>query len=115
MCGNEIYKEYLSPNGELKAVIFQRDCGATTGFSTQISIIKADSNLKNESGNIYIVNGHPSRVAPQLSWSSSDELIIFKLIDGSEHKAEKQWSSSNTGVRTLPLQAPGKAGGAIPE
>jgi hypothetical protein len=28
-----------SPDGRRDAVMFQRDCGATTGFSTQISIL----------------------------------------------------------------------------
>jgi len=33
MCGNEIYSVVVSPNKKHKAVLFQRDCGATTGFS----------------------------------------------------------------------------------
>ena len=37
-CGNDLVKEVPSPNGKMKAVVFQRDCGATTGFSTQISL-----------------------------------------------------------------------------
>jgi hypothetical protein len=34
-CGNEILAESLSPDGSKKFVVFQRSCGATTGFSTQ--------------------------------------------------------------------------------
>ncbi len=37
-CGNEILKEVRSPTGKMKGVVFQRDCGATTGFSTQVSV-----------------------------------------------------------------------------
>lgn len=51
MCGNEVLAEYPSPDGRLKAVVFQRDCGATTGFSTQVSILPVSSALENEGGN----------------------------------------------------------------
>jgi hypothetical protein len=51
MCKNIVYKEYASPNAQLKAVVFARDCGATTGFSTQVSILDFDESLKSN-GNI---------------------------------------------------------------
>ena len=53
MCGNEVLAEYPSPNGRLKAVVFERSCGATTGFSTQVSILSASSSLENEGGNLF--------------------------------------------------------------
>lgn len=40
-CGNEVVSRVDAPNGSRSAVMFQRDCGATTGFSTQISIVDA--------------------------------------------------------------------------
>jgi hypothetical protein len=53
VCGNEVYSQVLSPDGKHKAIVFQRDCGATIGFSTQISIVGSSDEFKNESGNIY--------------------------------------------------------------
>lgn len=44
ICGNKIIQEIPSPNRKLKAVIFTRDCGATTGFSTQISLLSKTQN-----------------------------------------------------------------------
>lgn len=88
MCGNEMYSEVLSPNGKHKVVVFQRDCGATTGFSTQISIIESDDELENESGNIYIIDGHPRDVSPSTKWASDTELRIESRLTGSEYKAE---------------------------
>lgn len=38
-CGNVEIVRSLSPSGKLAAVMFNRHCGATTGFSTQISIV----------------------------------------------------------------------------
>ena len=55
-CQNEVISELANPDGQTKAVIFQRDCGATTGFSTQVSIIQLDNDLKNEGGNVLIAD-----------------------------------------------------------
>jgi len=54
MCGNTVSKMVLSPNGALKAVVFQRDCGATTGFSTQVSVLSAQTTLRNDGGNVFV-------------------------------------------------------------
>ena len=50
-CGNEELQTILSPAAKRKAVIFQRDCGATTRFSTQVSVLSASSGLPREAGN----------------------------------------------------------------
>jgi hypothetical protein len=42
LCGNDPISETPSPNGQMKVVVFQRDCGATTGFSTQVSVLPID-------------------------------------------------------------------------
>lgn len=54
MCGNEISQKITSPNGDKVAYIFQRDCGATTGTSYQLSLIDSDDKLPNESGNTFV-------------------------------------------------------------
>ena len=54
MCGNYFLHDHVSPDGKLKVVVFQRDCGATTGFSTQASLLAATKKLPNESGNIFV-------------------------------------------------------------
>lgn len=38
-CENSVAAKVISPNGQREAVMFQRDCGATTGYSTQISVL----------------------------------------------------------------------------
>ncbi len=60
-CRNEILRILYSPAKRLKAVVFQRDCGATTGFSTQISIISADDDLPNEGGNVFVADADHGR------------------------------------------------------
>lgn len=56
MCGNNIIQEIPSPDGRFKAVIFERNCGATTGFSTQVSILPSQHILGGESGNVFVVD-----------------------------------------------------------
>ncbi len=53
MCGNRIARTIESPKKGWKIVVFERDCGATTDFSTQISILRANQELRNEAGNIF--------------------------------------------------------------
>lgn len=55
-CENVVLSESANPNRQIKAVIFQRNCGATTGFSTQVSILEFRDELKNDSGNIFVAD-----------------------------------------------------------
>ena len=56
MCENEIVEELQAPNKKFKAVIFIRDCGATTGYSTQVSILESSDQLGNHPGNTFILS-----------------------------------------------------------
>lgn len=91
MCGNYIHKTIASPEATLKAVIFQRDCGATTGFSTQISILSVNEKLGDDSGNIFSSNGHPEDSAPKVTWVSEQELSINKRSAVQVYNQETSW------------------------
>ena len=52
-CANEILAQYPSPSGDKRVVVFARNCGATTGFSTQAALVLAGNSLPNEDGNIF--------------------------------------------------------------
>jgi hypothetical protein len=45
-CGNEVISEVSSPNGEYRAIVFERDCGATTDFSTQVSVLRKSESFR---------------------------------------------------------------------
>ncbi len=65
----------LSPNRELKAVVFVRDCGATTSFSSQIAILESSEKLTSrDGGNIYIVNEQLDNL--KVKWLSNKKLLI---------------------------------------
>lgn len=72
-CVNEPLQTIVSPSGAFKAVVFSRDCGATTGFNTQVSVLGANETLPDEGGNIFISN-KPLPIA--VRWSSDSALQI---------------------------------------
>lgn len=73
LCGNEFGYEQLSPDGKTKAVAFERDCGATTGFSTQVSVLPSATKLPNEAGNILVADGN---FKIRLEWEANDKLLV---------------------------------------
>jgi len=72
-CGNEVSQTVISPSGKLKAVAFNRNCGATTGFNTQVSIIPASESLPGERGNTLILDGS---VPLKIEWRNDSKLHL---------------------------------------
>lgn len=83
MCSNEVVTRLASPDGEREAVMFQRDCGATAGFSTQVSILETGELLSGR-GNTFRADddhGAAERGAwggswAEMKWLASDRLLI---------------------------------------
>jgi hypothetical protein len=71
LCNNDEQFRIASPDATLEAVIFQRDCGATTGFSTQISIVTKGSKLPSSAGNLFVADRDHGR-APAASWGGPE-------------------------------------------
>ena len=82
-CANEVVASVTSPDGQREAVMFQRDCGATTGFSTQVSIIERGEQLSGSGNTFRADDDHGSaRTGPwggswaEMEWLASDRLLI---------------------------------------
>lgn len=60
MCRNRVIDETL-PALDKKAVIFVRDCGTTTGYSTHLSILDCNEKLHDNSGNVFIAEADHGR------------------------------------------------------
>jgi hypothetical protein len=84
-CGNEVVSSISSPSHAISAVIFNRDCGATTGFSTQVSIVQAGE-APSGGGNTLILGG---TVPLKLRWVSESELLITGLGSARVFKQEQ--------------------------
>ena len=76
LCANEDTRVFESPTGKLKAVVFSRNCGATTGANTQVSILSLADSLPDEPGNTFISNGSPPI---SLRWQA-DELLEIRGV-----------------------------------
>jgi hypothetical protein len=90
-CGNEQLATALSPDDVLRAVVFQRDCGATTGFSTQVSILQADEPFLTEgrgfhstkAGNTFIAE---KGATPPATWQGGGPWVKVEW-SGAGHSA----------------------------
>jgi hypothetical protein len=78
-CGNEVLRSAVSPSGAKSAIVFRRDCGATTGFTTQVSIVRGRETEVTGSGNTLIVEGRPDL---EVRWLSDSELLVSRLGSG---------------------------------
>lgn len=80
-CGNRMAAERASPDARHRAVAFARDCGATGGFSAQVSVLAINEALANEAGNALVVKASgdtPEAVLADVSveWNGSNELVV---------------------------------------
>ena len=96
VCRNTLVSRADSPSGKYSAVMFQRDCGATTGFSTQVSVFQSDQQPSGAGNAFRADDDHGAAEAgrwggpwAELRWLAPDHLLIryaaksriFKQVD----------------------------------
>jgi hypothetical protein len=94
-CNNEGVSTITSPSGTLEAVVFNRGCGATTGFNTQVSIVKPGDEPVG-AGNTLILDG---KVPLQLHWLSASKLSISGLGSAKIFKQEQSAAGVSVAYR----------------
>lgn len=72
-CDNDPLDAVAAPDGRHVATIFRRSCGATTGFSPQVSLI-APGERPSGLGNVFILGDDDP--APRVEWLGPDRLRI---------------------------------------
>ncbi|WP_288459305.1 hypothetical protein [uncultured Sphingomonas sp.] len=82
-CSNTIVSRARAPHGQHEAVMFQRDCGATTGFSTQISVLDEGGRLAGAGNAFRADDDHGAARADEwggpwaeMRWLSPDHLLV---------------------------------------
>lgn len=94
-CGNTVVERLASPDGRREAVLFERNCGATTGFSTQVSVLRNGRRLANERGNVFVAstNGGPYGAwggpLVRLTWDGVKVLRLHHASSATIHRAER--------------------------
>lgn len=77
MCSTTVFGQSASPSGKLKAVLYQVDCGATTGFNRHVSIVSSDTDLTKKNPKLG-TSSLALRDAPEvkMAWLSSARLEV---------------------------------------
>ena len=109
VCENTEVKREMSGDGKHVAVMYQRDCGATTGFSTQISIIAKNEKLSG-GGNTYVADSDHGLAFPgewggpwaDMQWLSPQHLQV-RYADRSR-MFEQDDSVSGVRITYLPIE-----------
>lgn len=85
LCSLTILREAPSPNGKLRAMVFTQDCGATTGYSTQVSLLESGEDPSSrDGGNLFIADDNHGSAPTQpgqgptvnVAWLSDGKLRI---------------------------------------
>lgn len=71
-CDNQVLQAVVAPGGRHTAFVYRRDCGATTGFSTQVSVEKGAASFPAEPGTVLVLGDEPAF----LTWLGPDRLQI---------------------------------------
>ena len=83
-CGIQPLSATVSPDARQQVVTFEYDCGATTDFSTQVSLLPAGASLPNRPGNVIALDAYGDS-APRgpgggpivrVKWLGNDSLEI---------------------------------------
>lgn len=77
-CENEVALRVPSPSGEKDAVIYSRNCGATTGFNTQLQIVSAGSQPRGSNAALVMDGTIPLK----LVWRSDSALMVTGIGQG---------------------------------
>jgi len=97
ICDTEIFQEVYSPDEKNKVVVYERNCGATTGFGTHISVFRYRTTLKKQPGNVFRANGHPDWFEIKVEWKDNKHLLI-------EHNGKPIPSKAKERIRDIEIQ-----------
>src|SRR5262245_54521765 len=92
-CGNGIISDVPSPNGKQHAIVFERDCGATTDFSYQVSILNSGQQIKNRAGNTFVADrnhGATKSMYVKVRWTGPQKLVISYPADARLFRHEER-------------------------
>lgn len=91
-CDNEPSAEVMSPDGAKKIVLFSRNCGATTGFNTQGTVLNWDDELPNEPGSAFIIDKGSAKV----TWVDDSKLLV--VFESGARVFKKEPSDRGIGI-----------------
>jgi hypothetical protein len=108
MCVNDAIVEVISPDQKIKAVVFRRNCGATTDFGTHVSITSTSQILPKRSGNLFVADtdhgnapfGPDGSLKVEAVWRNTATLIIRHHRKARVFKALRELKGINVSYQT---------------
>ena len=105
LCANQLLSRLPSPDSAQDAVIYERDCGATTDFSTQVTLLPAGAPLPKTPAPIVVIDrdhaGAPAGPGggPRIeaTWVAADSLVL--RFDRRARVFIRQTSAGRVGIR----------------
>lgn len=91
-CDDETLQEVKSPNGGFVATVFVRDCGATTDFSTLLSLRKAGQAFSPDKDDQGIQTSFEGRHEVKIRWLSARKLEVV-LPKARPVKRHNRWQA----------------------
>ena len=91
-CENKILERIPAHKAPWEAVVFERNCGATTSTSFQVSILPLGGNLPNDGGNVFIADRIPENPKAQVhvNWLSNRHMEVTYPAGSRVFKSEAQ-------------------------
>jgi hypothetical protein len=97
-CVNTPLYEVNSPDERVKVAVFERNCGATTPFTTQVSVLPSSSSLPNGVGNALVLDTDHGRAPSgpgggpevRVRWEASDHVVIQHHVKARLGKVKTQ-------------------------
>lgn len=75
-CENQVLDTVSSPSGRLSAIVFTRNCGATTGYNMQVSVVPRGAPTA-EKGNALVLDHVPTySTVYRPSWGHEQNLLL---------------------------------------
>jgi hypothetical protein len=104
-CANRVLSEIPAPNGSKTAFVFERSCGATTGFSTHVSVVNEFGQLGKSAGNVFTADndhGAVKEMTVTVRWVASDRFVIRYPKQARVFKKEAQADGVGVAYETVP-------------
>lgn len=89
-CGNETLADVAAPSGDKRAVVFTRNCGATTEFSAHVSVIAVGDALPDRGGNVLSVGADHLSTDIDIEWTAPDSLSVRYRVPSGVFAAESR-------------------------